>query len=301
MAWKADGLPDVLEIQIDPAGGEGASLGESPFWDGGDCVWWVDILGRRLLRTRLSTLTTSSWQTPETPGFVVLTAPDRPAVGMESGIFAFDPAAERWERLVCYDGEGHRFNDATVDGTGRLWASTTAMDAARGAAALHLVTTDLTLRTVLVGLTTPNGLAADVAGGRLFLSDSHPDVATVWTAPCDFGAGVMGQRADFALLPPGSGRPDGAALGEDGRYWIAAVDGWALHGFAGPGAPDSVVPLPFPAPTKLAFLDGGIAVTAKAEGGYDGRLAIAADVPQPLRGPAIPFWRPGGRRPTTHR
>lgn len=289
-------MPARLDIPFTSVNGEGARLGESPFWDGGDFVWWVDIVGRRLLRTRLSTRTTLSWSTPEMPGFVVLTAPDRPVVGMERGIYAFSPVDGRFECLVGFDGQGQRFNDATVDDTGRLWASTMAMDATPGRGALHVVTPDLSLRTVLNGLTTPNGLAADIISGRLFVSDAHPDVQAIWTASCDFRTGEIGARSEFASMRELAGRPDGAAfVAAAGIYWIAGVDGGALYGYSTDGSIEYTVPLPFSAPTKLAFFADGVAVTAKGEGGYDGRLAIATQVPPALQGSAVAFWRPGSR------
>ncbi len=137
-------------------------------------------------------------------------------------------------------------------------------------------------------------------GARLYLSDSHPDVRSIWTVACDFTAGNVGPRTMFASMRTMAGRPDGAALGARGAtYWIAAVDGSALCGFSRQGVHEYSVPLPFPAPTKLAFFDGGLAVTAKAQGGYGGRLATATGVPAALRGPAVPFWLPGGRSPAT--
>lgn len=289
-------MPATLDVRILPAGAKGARLGESPFWDRGDSIWWVDIDGRKLMRTRLSNRKTDCWPTPQVPGFVVLTGPDRPVVGMEDGIYAFSPAEGGFQRLLGLDGPGRRFNDATIDGTGRLWASTMPLDGASGPGELHVVTDDLSLRTVLGGLSTPNGLAADMDGARLFVSDSHPDVQTIWAAPCDFRSGEIGERSVFASLQSHAGRPDGAAIGDgSARYWIACVDGGEILGFSAQGTPQYTVPLPFPAPTKLAFLAGGVAVTAKSQGGYDGRLAIATDAASPLRGPAVPFWRPGGR------
>lgn len=288
-------MPTDLDIGFAPSGDAGAELGESPFWDHGDCIWWVDIAGRRLLRTRLSTRETQSWPTPETPGFVVLAGPERPMVGMERGIYAFAPADGRFERLVTLDRDGQRFNDATVDHAGRLWASTMAMDAEPGRGALHVVAADLSLRTALTDLSLPNGLAADPDGGRLLVSDSHPRVQTIWTAAFDAGSGGLAAPVGFASMRQMAGRPDGAAMAADGRYWVAGVDGAALYGFNGEGRVEITVPLPFPAPTKLAFFDGGVAVTAKNQGGYDGQLAIAVKTPADLTGPAVPFWRPGGR------
>jgi sugar lactone lactonase YvrE len=288
-----------LDLRFEAAGEPGALLGESPVWDHADGIWWVDIDGCRLLKTSLSTRRTQSWPTPETPGFVALAGPDRPVVGMRRGIYGFSPSTAQFERLVSFGGEG-RFNDATVDATGRLWVSTMAMDAAPGRGALHVVTPDLGLRTVLTGLTTPNGLAADFGRGRLYLSDSHPEVRTIWTAACDFAAAELGPRTVFAAGSDMPGRPDGAALGSNGDlYWIAAVDGAALCGFSSDGDLACSIPLPFAAPTKLAFVDGGLVVTAKATGGHGGHLAIATGLPPTLRGPALPFWRAGAPSPAT--
>lgn len=284
-----------VEVRFAPVPGPGARLGESPFWDHGDHVWWVDIGGRRLLRTQLSTGEGEWWPTPEIPGFVVLAGPGQAAVGMESGIFSFSPGSGAFERIVDFAGTGQRFNDATVDGTGRLWAGTMAVDGAPGRGALYSVSTDMTLTPVLDGLTTPNGLAADLARGRLFVSDSHPDIRMIWTAGCDFRTGEIRQRREFASTARLAGRPDGAALSTNGDvYWIAGVDGAELYGFAQDGRLAHVVPVPFVAPTKLAFFSGGVAVTAKGEGGYGGQIALATGVPPFLRGPAVPFWQPRG-------
>jgi len=297
MITQTEGRPNrvvLAEPGFIPVGGEGAQLGESPFWDHADCIWWVDIEGRQLLATRLSSHETRSWPTPELPGFVVLLGPEQPVVGMESGIFAFTPGDGTFRRMVAFSGAGQRFNDATVDGYGRLWASTMAIDSRERRGCVHAVTPGMELRTVLDGLATPNGLAADPAGGRLYFSDSHPDIRMIWHAPCDFTAGELGPRCEFASTDGLAGRPDGAALAADGgTYWIAGVDGSALYGFGRDGQLMHMVDLPFSAPTKLAFFRNGVAVTAKRLGGHDGRISIATDVPPFLHGPALPFWRPG--------
>jgi sugar lactone lactonase YvrE len=281
-----------LQPSFRPLGNLGAVLGESPFWDGGDSVWWVDVPGRQLLRTRLSTGLSESWPTPEIPGFVVLAAPERPYVGMESGIHAFLPARGQFSLVVPNSGQGQRFNDATVDGTGRLWTSLMDLDLAEGRGSIVVVTPDLRLREVEGGLSIPNGLAADHASARLYFSDSHAASQQIWYLPCDFASGETGARVPFADLEPLPGRPDGAAVIPAGRrYWIAAIDGGVLYGFDPDGKLAATVVLPFPAPTKPAFFAGRLVVTAKAAGDHDGRPVIAAGLPAELHGPALPFWR----------
>src|SRR5690606_17956305 len=78
-----------------------------------------------------------------------------------------------------------RFNDATVDAVGRLWATTMplANDSAEGA--IWVFSEDWRMHRVAGGFRTPNGLAFDVTRSRLYFSDSHPTVRRVWHAEWD--------------------------------------------------------------------------------------------------------------------
>ena len=92
------------------------------------------------------------------------------------------------------------------------------------------------------------------------------------------------------------GRPDGAALDRQGRYWIAGVDGAALYVYAPDGTPLFDVPVPVQAPTNLAFWgpDGDkLAVTSKADDGHGGRLMSASFRHDPVGGLKQPAWRHG--------
>ena len=280
-----------LSFQIFSQQHEKAQLGESPCPDPeNDDIWWVDISGRRLLKTDIASGETTSWNTPECPGFVVLTASGSPAIGMETGIFAFLPDLGAFEKLVNFDQSGCRFNDATVDQRGRLWASTMALDAQAGRAAIHLITEDFRLETFVDGLSIPNGLAVDLDRKRIFYSDSHPDIQSIWVKPID------GEATLFASTKNLNGRPDGAALDQDGFYWIAGVDGSELYVFDLHGELHATIPVPFPAPTKICFsgYDGRLAVvTSKEIGERGGYLAQASLPPEIAAGTVQPYWHSG--------
>ena len=280
--------------------GSRTELGESPVWDPAtEDVWWVDIDGRKLLRARLGSDHVEIVDTPEIPGFVVLTGPERLAVGMQSGIFSFDPRTSVFERMIALDAPGHRFNDATVDRTGRLWASTMALDASPGAASILTVSQDRALDTVITGLSIPNGLAVDVDHGRLYCSDSHPDIRSIWVRPLEPVSGALGEAALFAKTDGLDGRPDGAALDERGHYWIAGVDGAELYVFDRQGRLDERIPVPFPAPTKMCFTGPqarAIALTSKGIGEDGGYLALADLPPSFAPGIAQPYWAIGTGR-----
>lgn len=284
-----------LSFDVTP-GAYRAVLGESPVWDAeNNLLWWVDIDGRCVIATDPATGAERIWPTPEMPGFVVLTDTGMPALGMESGIFLFDPDGAEFQRIIPVDQPGHRFNDATIDWTGRLWAGSMAYDATQPTGVLYAIDASGPARPVLNGLRTVNGLAADPARGRLFLSDTNPAIQTVWTAPLDGPTGALGARKVFADFNPLNGRPDGAALDSDGRYWIAAVGGGALHVFSPDGALVRSHEAPFPAPTKPAFFGADlarIAVTSKSgptppEGG------LGLTGPSGVTGSAVPRWRLG--------
>lgn len=272
-------------------------LGESPFWDPetGD-IWWVDITGEQILRMDAQAGDIQCWQTPEIPGFAVLMASGRPAVGMQTGIFSFDPHAASFELLVSFDRAGHRFNDATVDRLGCLWTSTMALDAQPGCAAIQLVTDHLALATVVSGLTIPNGLALDLERGRLFYSDSHPAVQNIWVRQIRPDPPTLGEPRLFATTNNLKGRPDGAALDERGRFWIAGVDGAELYVFDPDGQLDATVSVPFPAPTKISFLGSegrSIAVTSKSTGEEGGYIAVAEIPDEFPPGITQPYWNAG--------
>lgn len=276
---------------------ERARLGESPCWDPEtNDLWWVDVTGKRLLRTDLGSGQTKGWPMPELVGFVVMMGPDAPAVGMETGIYAFAPRAGTFDRLVRFDEAGCRFNDATVDASGRLWASTMELDGQPGRAAIHLVTQRLELEPVVSGLATPNGLAVDLERGRAFHSDSHPDVQSIWEMPIEDGSGQTGEPHPFASTAELRGRPDGAALTQDGSYWIAGVDGGELYVYGLDGVLGAAVPVPFPAPTKVCFAgqdDQLIVVTSKGIGESGGYLARARMPRGMSPGTVQPYWIPG--------
>ncbi|MBO6719488.1 MAG: SMP-30/gluconolactonase/LRE family protein [Rhizobiaceae bacterium] len=268
-------MENKTEMAFEPLSGTVAELGESPVWSASEnAVWWVDIAGKRLHRTSAEDGTTRSWPTPEQIGFVVLAARG-PVVGMESGLFAFDPRGGAFERIYRLRDPGVRFNDATVDEAGRLWAGTMDIDNARPAGKLLRIDADLSVTEILSGFQMPNGIAVDAARSRLYVSDSDARIQTVWTVEIDFRTGTIGKRREFKRFNDLAGRPDGAALDTEGNYWIAGVDGGEIYRFSPEGEHLSTTATPMKFPTKMAFAAGRMFLTSKAGNGYGGRLVAA--------------------------
>lgn len=257
-----------------------AELGESPVWSAADrAVWWVDIDGGRLIRTALDG-GEQVWETPEVPGFVQCT-PGGVVVGMESGVFAFDPATGHFARRVAVDAPGQRFNDACAGADGLIWAGTMDLENKRDCGILFLLDpVAWTIEARAEGFRTINGLAWDSLRGRLYLSDSHPLVQTVWTS--GGGADDLAGRSEFARFHDLPGRPDGAALDGQGNYWIAGVGGGEIYRFAPDGALTLRLPVPVEAPTKVLLLEGPervMVMTSKRDADGGGHLHIWRDPP----------------------
>ncbi|SFH60623.1 SMP-30/gluconolactonase/LRE family protein [Albimonas pacifica] len=278
-----------------PVSDREAELGESPVWREEDgAIWWVDVEGRQLLRSESAGPgqgRTRAWATPEMAGFVQLHASGRPLVGMGTGLFLFDEAAGRFDRLAGVEAPGRRCNDACVDAAGRLWFGTMDLENLRPDGALYVMGPDAAPRRVAEGFRTINGLAWDAARERLFVSDSHPTVQTLWTLR--FEGGEVRERSVFARFDALPGRPDGAAMDAEGHLWIAGVGGSELCRFAPDGRLVGRLPTPMTHPTKPAFVGPRLdrmALTSRRGPGGGGRLALRAPAPG-LLGAPVPRWR----------
>lgn len=262
--------------QFAPLSDVQAELGESPVWSPADkTIWWVDIVGCKVLRTSLAG-ETRHWDTPEMAGFVQYVAGEI-FVGMQSGIFHFDPSSGRFEKRVELPLAGQRFNDACTDARGRIWAGSMDLENTRATGVLYLFDPKTgRLEAMLDGFRTINGLAWDEANGRLFLSDSHPDVQTVWT--CEIGPdGHLKEREIFARFHDLEGRPDGAALDRAGHYWIAGVGGGVLYRFTPNGEAFTQVNVPVKSPTKPVLIDAPepmLALTSFKDAQNGGKLCL---------------------------
>lgn len=258
-----------------------ALLGESPVWSAAhQAVWWVDITGQTLMRTTLAGVTTC-WDTPEIPGFIQCVG-EKIYVGMQSGVFDFDVASCQFKKTANLDLSGQRFNDACTDDNGRIWAGTMDIDNKRDTGVLYLFDPERqSLVPKLDGFRTVNGLAWDAANSRLFVSDSHPSVQTVWTCQIDPNGQIEDRRV-FAKFHDLEGRPDGAALDRAGDYWIAGVGGGRLFRFSTNGTLIACYRVPPGSPTKPAFTDGSdpsMVLTSFRDESDGGRLMIWHDLP----------------------
>ncbi len=236
----------------------GAGLGEGPVWSAvQQRLYWVDIEAGVLHRFDPAGQRNESWQLPEAVGCVAPRRSGGLVVALRNGFAFFDPETGDLERLCDPEPSKpqNRFNDGTVDPTGRFWAGTMRSPPATAMpdGALYRLDAGLDCERRAEGFRTINGLAFSPDGRTLYLSDSHPEVQTIWACDYDAADGVASNRRVFATTHELAGRPDGAAVDADGCYWMAGVGGWQLVRFTPTGRVDRIVDMPIAKPTKPAF------------------------------------------------
>jgi len=260
-------MSEQAELVLDARNG----VGESPVWDSArQCLWWVDIPGQRLWCWHSGSGQTRQWSTPEQTSCIALAAGSDALphgqwiAAMETGIARLTPQADgtvdrEWVARITHPRTGMRFNDGRCDRQGRLRAGTMVADMSLAAPAGSLCALDRSqLRTLQGGFITPNGMAFSPDGQTMYLSDSHPNVRTVWAFDYDTDTGTPhGQRVfiDFKPLP---GRPDGATVDSDGCYWICGNDAGLVHRFTPSGELDRSLPVPVKKPAMCAFGGAGL-------------------------------------------
>jgi sugar lactone lactonase YvrE len=248
------------QLQAELLDGMGAVLGEGPTWDPRTAeLLWLDIMsgqvfvhdseGRHRTTFEIGGHVSSVLPT-ETTGWLVTTA---------DGFAVLEPdGAVRSVLDVEANAPDIRFNDAKCDPWGQALAGTMRYDETAGSAHLYRLEatnadqpgSPLTVRTLLAHLGLANGLGWSSDGATLFFADSLARTVTryPYRPDDDLGPGhqVVGlSRAD--------GLPDGLCMDTEGNLWVAIYGGGAVHRFRPDGRLDTVVHLPVPNVTSVAF------------------------------------------------
>ncbi|UUZ68573.1 SMP-30/gluconolactonase/LRE family protein [Polaromonas sp. P2-4] len=243
------------------------ATGESPVWHADEqALYWVDIPARKLCRWQADTGRTHDWLAPEMLACIASRGPKAGWVaGMETGVFELQPHEDgrldvRLLAGVRHAQAGMRFNDGRCDRQGRFLAGTMVLDMALGAAAgcLYSLEKNSEPRKLLGGFITPNGLAFSPDGRTMYLSDSHPSVQTIWAFDYDTDTGTPSNQRVFVDMNPLPGRPDGAAVDQDGCYWICGNDAGLVHRFTPEGKLDRSLAVPVKKPAMCAFGGAGL-------------------------------------------
>jgi sugar lactone lactonase YvrE len=246
-------------------------LGDSPFWHPGEhALYWLDIPGRAVLRTRgkIGSATVERWPLPTEPGCMAPARSGGLVIALRDGIYR----AREWGselRLLAHvdhDVRTMRFNDGKCDALGRFWGGTITEAKDRANAALYCLDArgqTPALAQMANEATNANGLAFAPDAKTLYWADTaaHRVRAWDWAAESNtlsrprvfhqFDAKPAGWTPESPLRY--EGRPDGATIDAEGCYWVAMFEGGQLLRFAPSGEQLSALPVPVQCPTMPCF------------------------------------------------
>jgi sugar lactone lactonase YvrE len=252
-----------------------ATVGEGPVVDGrsGELAW-VDIPAGELHRVPLGGGAPRTTGIGMNLGAVALRDLGGYVAAVRDGFGFVDDDELSLVQPVLPQPE-FRMNDAKCDRTGRFWAGATTMDFQPGRGTLLCWDPDAGVRTVLDGLTLPNGLGWSPDDATFYLADSMTHV--LLTAPFDRDTATVGELRQLTAVD--DGLPDGLCVDEDGHVWLAVWGAGEVRRYDPAGRPDAVVRLPVSQPSSCAFgPDGTLYITSAAEGISPDREPLAGSV-----------------------
>lgn len=204
-----------------------ADLGEGAIWDHKEQKFhWIDIEGGKIftfdplndhIRTipigqRIGTVVPSTKE-----GYLI--------VALQNGIYSLDLESEALDLITDapFDSAVVRFNDGKCDPAGRLWVGSMALDAAPNAAALYRLERSGSITQVLDNITTSNGICWSADNKTMYYIDTPTQVVQAFDY--DQSTGVIKNGHVVIDLKEEPGSPDGMAIDEDGKLWIALYGG----------------------------------------------------------------------------
>ena len=240
---------EKVELLVD----ERFELGESPVWDAaGNRLLWADIPACAI--HGLERGKRSSWRFDGPVGSFGLTRSGNWIVSVGREVVIFNPATGRSMRLAEVERNPvTRLNDGKVGPDGAFWVGS--MDD-RGRnrepiGALYRVTADGAVERKLDGLLISNGLAWSPDGGTMYHADSWPLALDAFDF--DRSRGIISNRRRLRTFTLEEGRPDGAAMDEDGFYWTAGVTARCVNRLGPDGSIVGRIVLPAASPTMPCF------------------------------------------------
>lgn len=271
-------------------------LGEGPTWDHKtQKLYWVDIEGYavHVLDTKSSDHGVIDVGTyvgslcVRRSGGLILALKDR--------FVAFDP--ETGEITPLADAEphlpGNRFNDGKCDPAGRFWAGTLMLDEdhGEGKGNLYCLYPDHRVELKMPGVWISNGLAWTSDNRTMYYIDSP--LRTVSAFDYDLETGNITNRRVAILVAEGMGYPDGMAIDEEDKLWIAHWDGACVRRWdPQTGEVLATIEMPVTRPTSCVF--GGENFETLYITSASTRLSPEQLAPQPLAG-AVFQCKPGVR------
>lgn len=275
----------MTQVSIAAVNAPQTVLGEGPMWSVAEGVlYWIDIVGRRILRLRPETGAVDVRELPYAPSAVVPRAQGGLLLVTKKGMATlhFDRPEIVSLPVPLVDFSREVFNDAKCDSAGRLWVGTRDLHVKDPNGGLFRMNADLSVQRLGSGYVVSNGIAWAEDGRMMYHVDSHPGRIDAWDF--DPATGTISNRRVFRdyVRECAQAIPDGCATDAEGGLWVAEVGDWHIRRYAPDGRLDREIRVPVQKPTSVMFGGadlGTLYVTSMRFGLTEEQLAA-----QPLAG-----------------
>jgi sugar lactone lactonase YvrE/DNA-binding IclR family transcriptional regulator len=229
-------------------------MGENPIWCARtETLYWLDILAPALRIYHPGSGRTGRVVLPEITGGLALAKDGQLMLLGQRGLFSYAyPDGE--PRLLISPERGkpdNRFNTASVDDDGAIWAATMAINQRPGTGSLYRISADLHVQEVTSSLGLAKNVSFSPDRSRLYISDG--EAGAIYCFDYDNSRHRIGERKAFVTSSPELGMPNGIAVDCEGYVWVAMLGGWTVNRYAPDGRLDRAITLPVPMPTAVGF------------------------------------------------
>ncbi|MGJ8679461.1 SMP-30/gluconolactonase/LRE family protein [Paraglaciecola sp.] len=234
------------------------SVGESPVWSVREqCLYWVDVglktVHRYMPLNSYGHTEHSSKQLSFAFSAIFEGQDHRLYLVTEHDIVQFDFHSGRTQAIFECQAldEQHRFNDAKVDGVGRLWLGSMNKTLSEASGNLYCLDPFLQMHNKDQGFAVSNGLAWSPEQDKLYLVETVS--RTIYQYDFDLSSGALSNKQVFTTFVESEGKPDGMTVDEQGHVWVAMWDGWAIKQFNPAGKLVESLKVPVARPTSVTF------------------------------------------------
>ena len=230
-------------------------LGEGPTYDPAtDTLWWLDILGRKLLAKKLSGGETQLHDLPLMASAMGLLEDGRHLLVTEKGLYLRDQASGALQLHTPIEAENPqtRSNDSRVHPSGAFWIGTMGKKAESGAGAIYWFYKG-EVRRLYPGITIPNSICFSADGAAAFFADTRKNI--LFRLDCDPANGLpTGEPRVFVDKRGKKGGIDGSVMDADGVLWNASWGAACVDAYGPDGALLRSVGLPASQTSCPAFV-----------------------------------------------
>lgn len=231
------------------------SVGEGPVWDVTEqAFYWIDILGRKVLRYTPSNEAVRTWDVPDIIGSMALSATGVAIVALADGVHTLDFETGACAMLAASTdlNDAVQLADGKVDRHGRfiVGSSDRGMKDARGKIyALDQGASEL--REIDSGITLSNGPCWSPDDTIFYHADSIRNA--IFAYDYDLETGTVANKRQWASTDDLGGIPDGATVDVDGCVWSAICEGAKIVQFRPDGRIERIVEMPVKLPGSVMF------------------------------------------------